>query len=105
MNSDDKFRRLGLLPLEHQLLFNKAVLMRKITLAATPPYLMSMFHTARTNSRTPRDSLVVPWPRLDIFKMSLSYSGAKVFNSLPAPIRTAQTVNAFKTRLHKHLLI
>ena len=104
ISTDDKFKQLGILPLQKQLLFNKAVLMRKITLSATPSYLTSMFRTTHTNSRTPRDSLVMPRPRRDIFMMSLSYSGAKVFNSLQEPVRTAQTINAFKARLQKHLL-
>jgi hypothetical protein len=104
LSTDNKFKMLDILPLEKQFMYNKLVLMRKITLSKTPAYLNSLFHFAHSrSSRTPGNNLVVPMPRLDIYKSSLSYSGAKLWNSIPADVRAAPSLRTFKTKLLKHL--
>lgn len=104
LSTDDKLKELNMLPLRKHLLFNKCVFMRKITITKSPGYLAVLFKAPHTPYPTLRNDLVVPRPRLDIFKSSLSYSGAKEWNLLPKELKSIMTINAFKTRLHQHLL-
>ena len=43
--------------------------------------------------------LALPQPRTDYVRKSLSYSGAVLWNSLPADIRVSKTLGEFKTKL------
>jgi hypothetical protein len=104
ISTDDKFKQFGVLPLHKQLTYNKLVLMRKVTLVKTPNYLNSLFHLTQRQSRTLRnDTIITPKPRLDIYKTSFSYSGAKLWNTLPHDLKSVRSIQLFKTRLHKHL--
>ena len=105
LTTDAKIRSLNLLPLKKSLQINKGVLMQKIMASKAPDYLQKLFRrpTASRRSARNRASLVVPWPRLDLFKNSLSYSGSKLWNSLPSEITSAPSVTSFRARLHKHL--
>ena len=103
ISTDEKLKKLGILPLCKQLSFNKAILMRKITLSKVPTYLTDLFVTSDVPYRTLRNELVVPKPRIDLFKASLSYSGAKLWNDLPKTIRTVASINTFKVQLLRHV--
>jgi ribonuclease P/MRP protein subunit RPP40 len=102
-STDDKFKLLDILPLEKQFAYNKLVLMRKITLSDSPAYLTTLFRFTHRSSRTPGNNMVVPMPRLDIYKSSLSYSGAKLWNSVPTNIRAATSIRTFKSQLLKYI--
>ena len=57
-------------------------------------------HSVLTRGST-NNNLHLPKPNLTIFKSSLSYSGANLWNSLAMHIRDSPTYNTFKSRLKK----
>ena len=93
-------KALSILPLQKQLYFNKAVLMFKMNRRMTPSYIISLF--TESNNRTNR--YVLPKPRIDLYKTSLSFSGFASWNSLPVAIKTVGTIKSFKRALHQYLM-
>ena len=71
-----------------------------------PKYISDLFssvaeyHSVSTRSSI-NNNLYLPKPNLTIFKSSLSYSGANLWNSLPVYIRDSPTYNTFESRLKK----
>ena len=98
LSTDEKMASLYILPLKKSLSFNKGVFIWKILGSKVPGYLSNLFKKSERN-----DTLVPPWPRLDICKNSLSYSGALLWNSLPPKTASAQSISTFKARLRKYL--
>ena len=102
-SSADLFGRLNWKNLRNQRLYTKAITMFKSLNGETPEYLSNKFILrSDTTSYRLRNSdmrLALPQPRTDYFRKSFSYSGATLWNSLPADIRTSKTLNEFKTRL------
>ena len=100
LSTDEKMKGLSILPLQKQLYFNKAVLMFKMNRRMTPSYIISLF--TESNNRTNR--YVLPKPRIDLYKTSLSFSGSACWNSLPVAIKTVGTIKSFKRALHQYLM-
>ena len=98
--TDEKLKALSILPLRKQLYINKAVLMFKVNRKMTPSYIISLFW--ESNNRPNR--CVLPKPRIDLYKTSLSFSGSSCWNSLPVVIKTAGTITRFKRELHQYLM-
>ena len=98
-STDEKMKALSILPLQKQLYFNKAVLMFKVN-RMTPSYIISLF--SESNNRTNR--YVLPKPRIDLYKTSLSFSGSTCWNSLPVAIKTVGTIKSFERVLHQYLM-
>ena len=71
-----------------------------------PNYISDLFssvaehHSVLTRGST-NNNLYLPKPNLTIFKSSLSYSGANLWNSLPMHIRDSPTCDTLKSRLKK----
>ena len=53
-----------------------------------------------TNSR---NSLYVPRPKADLFKISISFAGVSLWNSLPQNIKSCISLPRFKCNLHKYM--
>lgn len=98
-STDQRMKRLKILPLRKLLLYNKGMMMFKVYHAHTPRYLSDLFSPAHSPYSSARRSLATPRPRLDIFKNSLSYAGAKFWNSLPVHVTEAPSLGTFKSRL------
>ena len=45
---------------------------------------------------TTNEELVVPFPNMEFFRKSFSYSGASIWNEIPLHIRQAENINSFK---------
>ena len=102
LTTDEKILSLDMLPLKQALVVNKGVLMWKIVGSKVPKYLCDLFTKSKGPVRAGRNNTFVPqWPRLDICKNSISYSGSILWNSLPPDIASAQTVKTVRTRLRK----
>ena len=99
-STDEKMKALSILPLQKQLYFNKAVLMFKVSRMITPFYIVSLF--TENNNRANR--YVLPKPRIDLYKTSLSFSGSTCWNSLPVAIKTVGNIKSFKRELHQYLM-
>ena len=89
------------LPLKLRLQFNKAITMQKVMTGSAPPLISKLFQvdTIRQSKR-----LVVPLPRIDLFKSSLMFSGADCWNNLPSSLKSITSHKGFKTSLKKHLM-
>ena len=98
-STDEKMKALSIQPLQKQLYFNKAVLMFKAN-RMTPSYIISLF--TESSNRTNR--YVLPKPRIDLYKTSLSFSGSTCWKSLPEAIKTVGTIKSFKRVSHQYLM-
>ncbi len=79
--------------------------MYKLLNGLAPCYLGDMYimqsHLDNTNATlrsVTNQALHVPRPRTELFKGSLSYSGAIIWNSIPLHIRNVSTINLFTDR-------
>ncbi len=98
--SAELFVKLKWLPLANRFNHNKAVLVYKCLHDLVPPYMRNIF-TYQSNVRyslrsEAHSDLVVPKPRIEMYRQSFSYSGAKIWNSLPASIRQSDSLAKFK---------
>ena len=102
ISTDDKFKQLGILPLDKQLFFNKAVITHKIYNDQAPPYLSPLLKKAP--QRYGSTKLILPLPRIDLYKSSLSYSGSAIWNMLPDYLKFITSSPKFKKQLRIYLL-
>ena len=75
--------------------------MQKVMTGNAPPLISNLF---QVNSIRQSKRLIVPLPRIDLFKSSLMYSGADCWNSLPTFLKSINSYEGFKTSLKKHLM-
>ena len=88
-----------ILNVPQQLAYNKGMLMHKFLNNNSPNHLIS-HQSHYTNSR---NNLYVSWPRLDLFKTSISFAGASHWNYLPQNIKSCISVRCFERNLHKYM--
>ena len=81
----------------------KANLMYKCANNLGPAYLCNLFAPRISNYdlRDAKGKLLLPKPRTDYLKRSFSYSGALLLNNLPEEVRTANSLDIFKRRIHR----
>ena len=77
--------------------------MRKVTLAKTPEYINHIFPHTPCLYDGQKNELLVPRPRIDLVKSSISYSGARLWNAIPTSIRLYKNIVNFKARLQAYL--
>ena len=89
------YKHLDVLPLKLKLEFNKGIIivMHKIVSGYASSDLKLNFYS---NQNKHSHKLVVPHPRLDLFKCSLMYSGGNLWNNLPLSIKKLSDHKAFK---------
>ena len=104
MSTDQKLYELNILPLHDHLLFNKGSMMFKVHKGKLPQYICHLFTKQSSHYTAHRQRFVLPKPRRDFFKASLSFSGADLWNQLPKSVTGASSLPVFKDRLHKHLM-
>ncbi len=102
---------LNILNFDESVFLQKAKTMYKITNKISPQYLCDLFQmrenleqtnlTLRSNSTM---TYVVPKPRNNMFKNSLSYSGAVIWNSIPLHIRNSKSIKSFSTNCMEWML-
>ena len=82
---EDDFNLLNILPLHAKLKYNKGIYMQKIMSGNAPPSVTRFFpiHSSREHTK-----INIPRSRIDLFKSSLTYSGASLWNSLPLAIKS-----------------
>ena len=97
--TDEKFTILNILPLNKQLQVNKTTLIQRIYHDLTPDYLKNFIRKPpdRYNSK----NLILPLPRIDLFKTSLSFSGSYFWNQLPPDLKEIKSTKIFKKSLIK----
>ena len=77
--------------------------MHKVLNNNSPNYLAQFFISHQSHYTNPRNNLYVPRPRLDLFKTSISFAGASLWNSLHQNIKSCISVRCFKRNLHKYM--
>ena len=83
--------------------YQKAILMYKIAHNLKPSYLSDLFQfTSEIHSRTLRSTsenfLYVPKPKIEVYRNTLSYSGSKIWNSIPENIKVSSSLEQFKRK-------
>ena len=92
----DDYNLLRILPLHTRLKYNKGIYMKKIMVGNAPSSLRYLFPINHTRDHI---KINIPTPRIDLFKTSLTFSGASLWNSPPLSLKT-QSSKLFK----KHYL-
>ena len=87
------YKLLDVLPLKLKLEFNKGIIMHKIVSGYAPSNLKLNFHSKQIRHS---HTLIVPRPRLDLFKCSLMYSRGNLLNNLPLSIKILSDHKASK---------
>ena len=97
-----------MLSFEELIFINKAKVMFKVTHGLSPIYITEMFQIkSSTNDDTmtlrsdSNKNFKTPKPKLNMFKNTLSYSGALIWNSIPVDIRNSSTVDSFVNKCLK----
>ena len=103
LTTDEKLDKLKILPLTKHLLYNKGILMYKIWKRDVPRYLSDLFKRQQSKYSSSKKNFRLPLPQRDIFKSSLSFSGASLWNNLPTSVKDTDILSTFKENLHEHL--
>ena len=79
--------------------------MHKVLNNNSPNYLAQLFISHQSYYTNSRNNLYVPRPRprLDLFKTSISFAGASLWNSLPQNIKSCISVRCFKRMSENNL--
>ena len=77
-------------------------MMYKIANSIAPSYLINLFQMRNSSDDTISNlrsvtnrNFLIPKPKLNLFKNSLSYSGAIIWNSIPLEIKNSNSLNMF----------
>ena len=91
-----------MLSFSESVFLQKAKVMYKVSNNIAPEYLTDLFKMRESNSNTTLNlrsvsnkHFLIPKPKINLFKNSLSYSGALVWNSIPLDIKNSMTLNSF----------
>ena len=81
--------------------------MLKAFYGQAPDYLSNLFKLQDAQRYSTRSSatqfLCIPKVRTELYKKSLTFSGAKVWNNLPNNMKNCQSLNEFKLLCFRHL--
>ena len=100
--SEISYENLGILPLSKQLLYNKSVLVFRTLCGKSPAYLLDFLTQSERSDSNRR--LLLPKPRIDLYKMSFAFSGSTVWNDLPDYIKASRSLPQFKRSSFKYYL-
>ena len=89
-----------MLPFNKHLDYNKAIFMFKVFHESCPHYISTLFQKGKSNRSS---SFKPPKPRIDLFECSISFSGSKMWNSLPTNIKNSKTLTSFKKSIFCYL--
>ena len=97
------YKKVQILPLKKQLLYNKNVLVYRTLFRKTPSYLR---HLITCSERSPglNHRLRLPKPRIDLYKTSFAFSGSFSWNELPTSVKASRSLPSFKKSVFKYLM-
>ena len=96
--------RSGLLNMDSRRLLHFASLLFGLIKNRSPSYLYDKLSFTKRRSRI-TDRLICPLHKTAAFRGSFRYSATKCWNNIPPPIRDSSSVNTFKLKYKKHLLM
>ena len=79
--------------------------MHKFLDSSSSNYLAQLFISHQSHVTNSRNKLYVPRPRLDLFKTSISFAGASLWNSQPQNIKSCISLPCFRRNLHKYIYL
>ena len=99
---DEARDNLKILSFDEIVFLNKAKIMYKVANNIAPSYLINLFQMRSASNDTitslrsvTNKNFLIPKPKLNLFKNSLSYSGAIIWNSIPLEIKTSISLDSF----------
>ena len=106
LTTDQKLKEVRIMSLQKQLEYNKGLFMYRLLSNEAPEYISNLYthtHTPTRYSNSWNYHLSLPRTRIDIFKTSISFSGAYLWNNLPLTVRSCQSLSFLKRKLREHL--
>ena len=104
LTTDQKLKEMKIMSLQKQLEYNKGLSMYRVLSNEAPGYISNLYTLTPLRYSISRNyHLSLPRPRIDIFKTSISFSGAYLWNNLPLTVRACQSLSSFKRKLRAHL--
>ena len=99
--TSELFKELNWMTFPERIRYKKAILMYKLINNTSPEYLSSKFCIAHTTTdhelrSVNKCKLLIPKPRIEFFRKSLSYSGPAIWNEIPVEIRFSSNLSCFK---------
>ena len=103
----DLVKQLGWQTVRERCNYLTCVMVFKSLHGLAPSYMEDMFtFTSEIRDRVTRGNsqhnLYVPKPNLEVFRSSVQYRGACLWNSLPLQIKSATTLSSFKDKCRSH---
>ena len=101
--SKDMFCTLKWLPMKDWVKYRKATMTFKAINGNAPDYISSMFkpvgevHSRTTRQTCKNDLYLPPRAKLNVYRNTLRYSGALIWNDLPANVKHVPSVQMFKS--------
>ena len=84
LTADQKLKEMRIMSLQKQLEYNRGLFMYRLLSNEAPEYISNLYtHTHSRYSSSRNYHVSLPRPRIDIFKPSISFSGAYLWNNLP----------------------
>ena len=103
LTTGQKLREMRIMSLQKQLEYITKVCSCTGSLAGYI-YMSNLYtHTPSCYSNSRNNYLSLPRPRIDIFKTSISFSGAYLWSNLPLTVRSCKSLSSFKRKLRAHL--
>ena len=97
--SEILFKDLGIVPFKERVLRAKAILMFKAINSMLPGYVTAKFKQFRNvhsyNTRNCQHNLILPKVSQSYGLRTFNFSGAKLWNSLNADLKTCSSLNSF----------
>ena len=83
----DAMEQMNCLNIQERIILQKAKFMFKVSIGVVPCYISNMFNKPQVLYNNLRSSscmnYVTPWPKLEQFKGSMSFSGPSIWNRIP----------------------
>ncbi|MCG7879537.1 MAG: reverse transcriptase domain-containing protein [Candidatus Thiodiazotropha endolucinida] len=103
LHLEDARNRLKILSFDQSVFLHKAKIMYKVANNTAPSYLTDLFQMRNISSNdtllnlrsVSNRNFLIPKPKINLFKNSLSYSGAIIWNSIPLEIKNSNSINIF----------
>ena len=106
LTTDQKLKEMRIMSLQKQTEYNKGLFMYRVLSNEAPEYISNLYtYTPSRYSSSRNYNLSLPRPRIDIFKTSISFSGAYLWNNLPLTVRSCQSLSSFKRKPRAHLKV
>jgi hypothetical protein len=104
LSTDEKLEHIDIFSLKEQHLYNKGAFMFKVFNGDVPEYILDLYSRSQSRYPNSRNDLILPRPRIDLFKNSISFSGSFLWNSLPTNITSSTSISHYKKALRRHVL-